>query len=636
MQQSTEMASRKNADTPSSPTTTTTATTTNKTDTYNPLIVPNKNEKETTSIPTPIRGRRRSQTPSGTPTDVLGLRRRTEVKEDEEANLKPPGRVNNNNNNNNKARNKGASASSSSSKKSKKTQSKWENINTTTLKKARDLALQETTTLDKLRAAETATFSLTTYFLGMFRVVYVYAFFQALLFGFAISVSIVLNSSFVTTRAQYWTDTIGESVFWIFITPLIVIVMSWLLDEALDVMMDTLKHSPWVNLDPLVVNERQKFVYLSTGGHRPVLLNLRASATALISAAFVWPPKDTRIERQAQNITYDDHDDDDEDDEDNEDHSTASVGGRSRRRQSFNGDLMSLVEPLFVPPDWVVLIVEVIFWSTYVGFPIIFTLYRGGSYQFPTYFEGLLVSVFIVALITCPVYAGMHLLVYCWPRAARIDAFLRGKSTAEFLWYPYFTDLRSLPVIGPPLDVGGEAERMERDPTLAFSRAAREEQSSTKSNSSKNSKSNNTTNIDVEAATNNGLVDADPEDESDEVALYMLRREDETEEEHMMRRRSLLRLGVAGGTYRHGKRDVVYRSLDAWDTNRVDPMYVHPEHLHHENESHELTPPKLSKSMIREMMLITTAASVDTTLSPWNSLGALGSPGHLLWHKVCV
>ena len=45
-------------------------------------------------------------------------------------------------------------------------------------------------------------------------------------------------------------------------------------------------------------------------------------------------------------------------------------------------------------------------------------------------------------------------LVYLWPRAARIDAFLNGKSVAEFAWPPYFTDLRKIPIIGPPLDTG--------------------------------------------------------------------------------------------------------------------------------------------------------------------------------------
>ena len=50
--------------------------------------------------------------------------------------------------------------------------------------------------------------------------------------------------------------------------------------------------------------------------------------------------------------------------------------------------------------------------------------------------------------MTCPVYAGMHLLVYLWPRAARLDAFLTGRNVAEFAWPPYFTDLRTIPVIG--------------------------------------------------------------------------------------------------------------------------------------------------------------------------------------------
>ena len=127
-----------------------------------------------------------------------------------------------------------------------------------------------------------------------------------------------------------------------------------------------------------------------------------------------------------------------------------------------------------MPPDWAVLVVEVFFWCSFVLFPLVFAANRGGAYQFQSLPEGLLVSVFIVALITCPLYAGLHLAVYVWPRAARIDAFIRGQSVAEFAWPPYYTDLSTKSVIGPPLEKGGEAERMERDPSFPFSRSARQ------------------------------------------------------------------------------------------------------------------------------------------------------------------
>jgi hypothetical protein len=162
----------------------------------------------------------------------------------------------------------------------------------------RDRALREKTTLIALRSAETASLSMSAHLIGLFRLLYTYSFFQAFLFGFAISVSIVLNSSFVSARSYYHHEDIPSSVLWIMLTPIVNIVFAWLLDEALDVMMDTIKHSPWVNINPLIINERQKYVYLSTGGTRPVLLNFRACATAIISAAFVWPPKECKLERQ--------------------------------------------------------------------------------------------------------------------------------------------------------------------------------------------------------------------------------------------------------------------------------------------------------------------------------------------------
>ena len=353
---------------------------------------------------------------------------------------------------------------------------------------------QPKTTLRLLRASETATFSFSCYFTGFFRLLYAYAFFQAFLFGFAISVSIVLNSSFVSTRSLYWHDTIGDSVLWIFLTPLVNLVFAWLLDEALDVLLDTVSHSPWFSLDPLVVNERQKFVYLSTGGSRPVLLNLRANATALLCAAFVWPPKESKLETQEKAIAKalglegegggGDSTTTTNTNTTGEQKGEEAVTGLSGQKKNKknkktkkttkqttttttntstvrDGDIMD-EDPLFVPPDWTVLVVEVFFWCSFVLFPLLFAANRGGAYQFQSLNEGFLVSVFIVALITCPLYAALHLAVYLWPRAARIDAFIRGQSVAEFAWPPYYTDLSTKSVIGPPLEKGGEAERMER------------------------------------------------------------------------------------------------------------------------------------------------------------------------------
>ena len=106
----------------------------------------------------------------------------------------------------------------------------------------------------------------------------------------------MLNTSFVIARAL--EDPLlapGQSVLWIFLTPIINITFAWLLDECLDLMMDTLKHSPWDKLNPLEIDDRAKFVYLSTGGGRPVLLNLRSSLAAILAAAFVPPRPRSRV-----------------------------------------------------------------------------------------------------------------------------------------------------------------------------------------------------------------------------------------------------------------------------------------------------------------------------------------------------
>ena len=320
------------------------------------------------------------------------------------------------------------------------------------------------------------------------------------------------------------------------LTPLINIIFAWLLDEALDVMMDTMKHSPWTSLDPLIINERQKYVYLSTGGTRPVLLNFRACAVALLSAAFVWPPKESKVERQENAVMREREElaGDEEDPEEPEEGvgvvaaattaaatTTAAAAAAAAEEENSaetkkeikkDGDVL-YHDPLFVPPDWVILIVEMMFWSSFVGFPFLFTLLHGGTYNFGTYPEGFLVSIFLVALVACPLYAAMHLLVYLWPRAARLDAFLTGRNVAEFAWPPYFTDLKTIPVIGPPLDTGGIGESMERDPSLPFSRSARDD-----------------------------LIQDGGEEDENKAHLIA----GETEFERTMRKRAKFRMGVAG------------------------------------------------------------------------------------------
>jgi hypothetical protein len=243
-------------------------------------------------------------------------------------------------------------------------------VDSTTLKDEKDVRLDSTTMLQKLRASETASFSLSNYATGLFRFLYTYAFFQAFLFGFAISVSIVLNSSFVSTRSIYWQDTVAESVLWIFLTPIVNLIFAWLLDEALDVMMDTLKHSPWLSLDPLIVNERQKFVYLSTGGSRPVLLNLRSAFCAILCAAFVWPNKETFVETQEKDMKLVEQTIRQEEEEEEEEEEVVEVVSQSKVNAK-DGDLMD-DDPLFVPPDWAVMIVETFFWGSFVLFPICF------------------------------------------------------------------------------------------------------------------------------------------------------------------------------------------------------------------------------------------------------------------------
>ena len=297
--------------------------------------------------------------------------------------------------------------------------------------------------LRRLRASETESLSLSTYFLGIFRLVYAYVFLQTFLFGLAISVSIVLNTSFVVARAL--EDPLfapGQSVLWIFLTPIINITFAWLLDECLDLMMDTVKHSPWDKLNPLEIDDRAKFVYLSTGGGRPVLLNLRSSLAAILAAACVRPRPRSQVDH-ARVVKSDGSSVD----------SDVAVDGAGAGADDWWLSKDEDPDPLFILPDWIVLTVEIIFAATFVIFPLAFALSGGGKYHFNTIPAGFVTSLMLVAMIVAPVYAGLHLVVYLWPRAARINAFLRGKSIAEFAWPPYFTEFKDKEVIGAPLEV---------------------------------------------------------------------------------------------------------------------------------------------------------------------------------------
>ena len=220
---------------------------------------------------------------------------------------------------------------------------------------------------------------------------------------------------------------------------------------------------------------------------------------------------------------------------------------------------------------------------------------------------------------------------------------------------------------------------MERDPSIPFSRIARDD------------------------LIQNGDGGGDGDDDDDDKTAGQLIT-GETEYERTMRKRGRFRMGVAGETNLTGRRDVMYRSLNAWDHNRVDPLVVHPSHveewearkfalsevdemvaavrsgsggsgggsgggggggerkistassasasvsasssasssasasttpistsrlrrgsitlLAHPSDSDSIlsTAPKLSRTMIRELMLVTAAASMDKSLEPFHTV----------------
>ena len=161
--------------------------------------------------------------------------------------------------------------------------------------------------------------------LGVIRMLWGYFFAQATLLGFAIAIVVVFKVSYLIARSNQKGNFDSATVAWVVFLPFIMITFAMLIEDGITVVLDTLKHSPFDELNSLNKNIRQKFIYLVVGGERPILLEFRAALVAITTALLVRPVHRLKT------------------------------------------------EPLIIPPDWIVLVSEAVFYISFFIIPIIYT-----------------------------------------------------------------------------------------------------------------------------------------------------------------------------------------------------------------------------------------------------------------------
>jgi len=239
--------------------------------------------------------------------------------------------------------------------------------------------------------------------IGVVRFVWGYFFTQAILLGIAIALGVVFKVSYLIARSNQKEEFDAAAVVWISSLPIIMIVFAMLVEDGIGVLLDTIKHSPFDEVNSLNRNVRYKFIYLITGGERPMLLDLRASIVAIISAVFVRPAP------------------------------------------------LNKCEPLVVPPDWIVLVSETMFYITFLIVPLVYTILfihdDTMEYRFFSYTQALQSICVFVAMVVVATKSLLNLTILMWPRAARTFALVTGRKFAEYIMSPYIEDITKRPIV---------------------------------------------------------------------------------------------------------------------------------------------------------------------------------------------
>jgi hypothetical protein len=239
--------------------------------------------------------------------------------------------------------------------------------------------------------------------MGVIRFVWGYFFTQAILLGIAIALGVVFKVSYLIARSNQKEEFDAATVIWVSSLPIIMIVFAMLVEDGIGMLLDTIKHSPFDEVNSLNRNIRYKFIYLITGGERPTMLDLRASIVAILSAVFVRPAP------------------------------------------------LNKCDPLVVPPDWIVLVSETVFYITFLIIPLVYTILfvhdKTMEYRFFSYTQALQSICVFVALVVVATKSLMNLTLLMWPRAARTFALVTGRKFAEYIMSPYIEDITKRPIV---------------------------------------------------------------------------------------------------------------------------------------------------------------------------------------------
>jgi hypothetical protein len=286
----------------------------------------------------------------------------------------------------------------------------------------------------------------------VFRLVYSWNLFSAVLAGFAISCSFVIQACFVVARGVfdewYYSEAIGATL-WL---PIVNVLMSWLIDEAVDLLADTVSASAWEGIWGLpggsttVHNRRAQFVYLTIGnGTRPAMLRFRALFAAVLAALLVPTQKAPVFGTNSLNLG----------DEDMEATTASKDTQKKKQKKKMTTKTKKQVEPLFRIPTAIALAVDIIFILGLFVFPIAYMLWsRFGVYRYSSFLSSISTILFLIGLTMPCIYAVLHLVVFCWPRAACLFAFACGEDVAEVISAPYTLPLLNRAIVAEPVSCG--------------------------------------------------------------------------------------------------------------------------------------------------------------------------------------
>ena len=197
------------------------------------------------------------------------------------------------------------------------------------------------------------------------------------------------ESSFHILHDLFFTSSFFLSLLHFFFrtqSPIFLLLMAIVIGEGVNLFFDAFTHHPFAVVNFHDNKARSKFLYLATGGERPLLLHYRARWAAVVTA-----------------------------------------GCASRRKLVKMKDGRS-VEPLFIAPNYAIFMSEVVFLLAFVIVPVFGMLNFGIRYKYTTLTSAFKTVMLFSCMVNVCFSAVLKVILHLWPRAARIYAHLSGNT----------------------------------------------------------------------------------------------------------------------------------------------------------------------------------------------------------------